>query len=69
MHANWEFINKMHEDVRTMNTALMDWFIALITEPYKAEFNLARYSDPDTQFKDVFQYFLDDYGATTDHMF
>ena len=50
-----------------MNTALFDRFLALIADPYKAEFNLVGYSDPDMKFKDAFQYFLDNYWATTEH--
>ena len=45
--------------------ALVSRFLALILDPYKAKFSLAQYSNPHMKFKDAFQYFLDDYGATT----
>ena len=50
-----------------MNTALVDRFLTLIVDIYKAEFNLARYSNPDMKFNDVFQYFLNNYRATTEN--
>ena len=57
----------MYKNVPTRNTALVDRFLPLIVDPYKAKFNLAQYSDPDIKFKDAFQYFLDNYGVTTEH--
>jgi len=45
----------------------VDRKLSLIAKPYKAEFNLKRYSDPNMNFKDAFQMFLDDFGATTEH--
>ena len=50
-----------------MNTALSDRFLSLIVDPYKAEFALTRFSDPDMKFKDTFQNFLNDYGKTKEH--
>ena len=50
-----------------MNTALVDRKLSLISEPYKAEFNLKWHSDPNMNFKDTFQIFLDDFGATTEY--
>ena len=50
-----------------MNTALVDCRLSLITNPYKAEFTLKRYSNPTMKSKLAFQVFLDDYGATTEH--
>ena len=58
VRATWEYNNKIHKDMRTMNTALVDRFLALIADPYKAKFNLVRYSTPHMKFKDAFQYSL-----------
>jgi len=45
----------------------VDRLLSLIAEPYKAKLTLKRYSNPNTNFKLVFQTFLDDFGATTEH--
>ena len=50
-----------------MKTVLVDRFLSLIAEPYKAKFALTRFSDPDMKFKDVFQHFLNNYGEITEH--
>ena len=50
-----------------MNTALLDRPLSLIADPYKAEFTLKRYSDPNMNFKLAFQVFLDNYSATIEH--
>ena len=57
----------MYKDVHTMNMALVDRFLIPIMDPYKVEFNLVQYIDPGMKFKDAFQYFLDNYGVTTEH--
>ena len=50
-----------------MNTSLIDLFLFLIADPYKAKFTLSRFSDPDMKFKDTFQHFIDDYRSITNH--
>ena len=65
IRAQWEYAHKQYNDMKTMNTALVDQKLSLIAKPYKAEFNLKRYSNPNMNFKDAFQIFLDNFGATT----
>ena len=50
-----------------MNSALVDRLLSLIAKPYKAEFTLKRYSNPNMNFKNAFQKFLKDFGARTEH--
>ena len=50
-----------------MNKALVDRLLSIIARPYNAEFTLKWYPNPNMDVKLVFQVFLDDYGATTEH--
>ena len=54
----WESNSMIYADVCTMNTALINRFLALISDPYKQEFSIVGYSDPDIKFKDAFQFSL-----------
>jgi len=67
IRAQWEYGHKQFKDVISMNTSLVDRLLSLIVDPYKAEFTLKRNSDPNMNFKLMFQTFLNHFGATTEH--
>ena len=67
IRAGWEYGYKKFKDVTSMNTTSVDRLLSVIADPYKAEFTLKRYSDPNMNFKLTFQVFLDHYGAATEH--
>lgn len=52
------------EDVINMNVALTDTFLDLVDATYRAQYDTIRMSRPNAIFRNVFQYFLQQYGTT-----
>ena len=50
-----------------MNTTLVDCLFSLISGPYKEEFTLKQFSNPNMTFRHAFPVFLDNYRATLEH--
>ena len=65
LRAMWELANMYYKDVKTMNSALTDRFLSLISMIARAEFEKTRYGNPNQTFQNTFQWFLLRY-ATSD---
>ena len=60
----WEYNNKIFGNIETMNSALVDRFLSLISHIFKSNYKEHRMSNPKESFRDCVQYFIDHSGAT-----
>ena len=62
----WEYNKIIFDDERTMNAALIDRFLYLLTPTYRAEFADARIANPNMTFQNAFHFFNEKYGTSTE---
>ena len=64
--TQWEFFKKLHEDFKTMNSALTNRFVSLIDTAYTKDYTQSWLRNPTQQFQECFAHFLGKYGATNE---
>lgn len=65
--AQWSNLFMVFNEVKNMNKALTEEFIALVAPVYTEEFRQNRISDPNLSFRDVFASFLMLYGEADEN--
>ena len=60
----WEYENKMANDSKEMNKALIECFISLLDSNYHVKFTREFIKNPAVAFKEVFRYYTEQYGST-----
>ena len=63
----WEYNTKIFGDIETMNSALVDRFLSLISLIFKSNYEEYRMSNPEESFRDCVQYFINHFGATIEN--
>ena len=56
----------MHNDFKTMNSALTNRFVSLIEAAYTKDYTQSRLRNPTQHFRECFAYFVGKYGATNE---
>ena len=63
----WEYNTKIFGDIETMNLALVDRFLSLISLIFKSNYEDDCMRNPKKSFTDCVQYFINHFGATIEN--